>query len=104
VSEELFRYSTESMTWTKLDTAAGVTGTGPSARGGHSMTSVMEKRAARAGSSSIGINIYLFGGQTGSGERITEVGWWREEVGVGGARCVAGAYPRGPLVLTVCHV
>ena len=82
------------MTWTKLDTAAGVTGTGPSARFGHSMTSA-------------GIDIYLFGGQTGwdvSGERITEVGWWREEVGVGGARCVAGAYPRGPLVLTVCHV
>ena len=49
------------MTWTKLDTAAGVTGTGPSARFGHSMTSV-------------GINIYLFGGQTNSGERITEVG------------------------------
>ena len=88
MSEELFRYSTESMTWTKLDTAAGVTGTGPSARAGHSMTSV-------------GINIYLFGGHTISGERITEVGWWREEVGVGGARCVAGAYPRGPLFLTV---
>ena len=79
MSEELFRYSTESMTWTKLDTAAGVTGTGPSARAGHSMTSV-------------GIDIYLFGGQTGSGERITEVGWCREEVGVGGARCVAGAW------------
>ena len=67
MSEELFRYSTESMTWTKLDTAAGETGTGPSARGGHSMTSV-------------GIDIYLFGGFTDSGERILETG---EEVGLG---------------------
>ena len=61
-SEELFRFSVETLTWTKLDTAAGVTGTGPSARSGHSMASV-------------GSDIYVFGGYIGDGgERMMEVG------------------------------
>ena len=61
-SEELFRFSVETLTWTKLDTAAGVTGTGPSARSGHSMASV-------------GSDIYVFGGSGGDrGERMMEVG------------------------------
>ena len=59
-SQELFRFSVETLTWTKLDTAAGVTGTGPSARYMHSMASV-------------GSDIYVFGGFTGSGERMMEV-------------------------------
>ena len=48
------------MSWTKLDTAAGVTGTGPSARYGHTMTSVET-------------DIYLFGGEKDDGERKTKV-------------------------------
>jgi N-acetylneuraminic acid mutarotase len=48
-SDELFKYSTATMTWTKLDTIAGVTGTPPSARSGHSMTTVGE-------------DFYVFGG------------------------------------------
>ena len=67
-SEELFRFSVETLTWTKLDTEAGVTGTGPSARYGHSMASV-------------GTDIYVFGGDTDGGERMMEVGW-----GGGGGR------------------
>ena len=61
-SQELFRFSVETLTWTKLDTAAGVTGTGPSARSGHSMASV-------------GSDIYVFGGSrdTDGGERMMEV-------------------------------
>ena len=58
-SEELFRFSVETLTWTKLDTAAGVTGTGPRARS-HSMASV-------------GSDIYVFGGDTDGGERMMEV-------------------------------
>ena len=61
LSEELFRFSVETLTWTKLDTAAGVTGTGPSARSEHSMASV-------------GSDIYVFGGDTDEGERMMEVG------------------------------
>ena len=62
LSEELFRFSVETLTWTKLDTAAGVTGTGPSARWGHSMASV-------------GSDIYVFGGWLANGgERMMEVG------------------------------
>ena len=62
LSEELFRFSVETLTWTKLDTAAGVTGTGPSARSGHSMASV-------------GSDIYVFGGsEIDGGERMMEVG------------------------------
>ena len=63
LSEELFRFSVETLTWTKLDTAAGVTGTGPSARYMHSMASV-------------GSDIYVFGGlrDTDGGERMMEVG------------------------------
>ena len=61
-SEELFRFSVETLTWTKLDTAAGVTGTGPSARSRHSMASV-------------GSDIYVFGGfGIDGGERMMEVG------------------------------
>jgi hypothetical protein len=45
----LFKFSTVSMEWTKLDTAAGVEGTGPSARHGHAM-------------SAVGTDLYLFGG------------------------------------------
>ena len=63
-SEELFRFSVETLTWTKLDTAAGVTGTGPSARSGHSMASV-------------GSDIYVFGGSGNGGERMMEVGGGR---------------------------
>ena len=59
--QELFRFSVETLTWTKLDTAAGVTGTGPSARSGHSMASV-------------GSDIYVFGGLGNGGERMMEVG------------------------------
>ena len=50
-SDDLFKYSTVSMTWTKLVTDAGVTGT-PSARDGHSMATV-------------GQDIYMFGGYDG---------------------------------------
>ena len=63
-SEELFRFSVETLTWTKLDTAAGVTGTGPSARYGHSMASV-------------GSDIYVFGGEPREGERMMGVGGGR---------------------------
>ena len=58
-SEELFRFSVETLTWTKLDTAAGVTGTGPSAWYGHSMASV-------------GSDIYVFGESGNGGERMME--------------------------------
>ena len=60
-SEELFRFSVETLTWTKLDTEAGVTGTGPSAREDHSMALV-------------GSDIYVFGGMLEEGERMMEVG------------------------------
>ena len=50
-SDELFKYSTATMTWTQLDAEAGVTGTAPSARSGHSMTTVGE-------------DLYVFGGDT----------------------------------------
>ena len=63
LSQELFRFSVETLTWTKLDTAAGVTGTGPSAREDHSMALV-------------GSDVYIdvFGGRKGySGERLMEV-------------------------------
>ena len=53
-SDELLKYSTATMTWTQLDAEAGVTGTAPSARGSHSMTTVGE-------------DLYVFGGYT-SGE------------------------------------
>jgi hypothetical protein len=52
LSEELFKFSIVSMEWTNLDAAAGVKGTGPSARGGHAM-------------SAVGTDLYLFGGATG---------------------------------------
>jgi hypothetical protein len=48
-SAELFQYSTSSKEWTKLDAAAGVTGTGPNGRQYVSMGTV-EK------------DIFLFGG------------------------------------------
>ena len=50
---ELFNYSTISKGWTKLDAAAGVTGTGPSARWFHAMTTVDQ-------------DIFVFGGATNS--------------------------------------
>ena len=53
-SDELFKYSTATMTWMQLDAAAGVRGTAPSARIRHSMTTVGE-------------DLYVFGGYT-SGE------------------------------------
>jgi len=53
-SGELFRYSTISMEWARLDAAAGVTGTWPSARLSHALAAV-------------GTDIYLFGGMTDSG-------------------------------------
>jgi hypothetical protein len=60
-SQELFKFSTETLAWTKLETGANVTGTGPSARYGHTMTSV-------------GHNIYIFGGQqTDDGESKTKL-------------------------------
>ena len=61
ISAELFRFSVETLTWTKLGTAAGVRGTGPSARYLHSMASV-------------GSDIYVFGGYTGGGESMMEGG------------------------------
>ena len=51
-SDELFKYSTATMTWTRLDAEAGVTGTAPSGRFGHSMTTVGE-------------DLYVFGGDSG---------------------------------------
>jgi hypothetical protein len=54
-SNELFKYSTTTMTWTKLDTGAGVMGTPPSARSEHSMTTV-------------GDDLYVFGGEAGGVE------------------------------------
>ena len=62
LSQELYKYSVEgdAMAWKKLDMSAGVTGTGPSARYGHTMTSVET-------------DIYIFGGQTNSGESKTRL-------------------------------
>ena len=54
-SDELFKYSTATMTWTRLDAEAGVTGTAPSARAYHSMTTVGE-------------DLYVFGGRWTDGE------------------------------------
>ena len=54
IVDELFKYSTATMTWKLLDAGAGVTGTVPSARYVHSMTTVGE-------------DLYVFGGET-SGE------------------------------------
>ena len=48
-SDELFKYSTASMTWTKLDADGGVTGMPPRPRSGHKMATVGE-------------DIYVFGG------------------------------------------
>jgi hypothetical protein len=53
LSAELFKFSIVSMEWTNLDAAAGVKGTGPSARSGHAM-------------SAVGTDLYLFGGATGT--------------------------------------
>lgn len=51
-SDDLFRFSSANLTWTKLDENAGVKGTVPSARYGHTMTAV-------------GDNLYLLGGSAG---------------------------------------
>ena len=51
----MFKFSTVTMEWTNLDAAAGVKGTGPSARGGHTM-------------SAVGTDLYLFGGYRISGK------------------------------------
>ena len=51
-SDELFKYSTTSRNWTKLDADTDVTGTPPSPRSGHSMTTV-------------GQDVYVFGGMLG---------------------------------------
>jgi len=53
--DDLFKYSTATMTWTQLDSGAGVTGTGPSARSEHTMTAA-------------GQDLYVFGGLCVSGE------------------------------------
>ena len=53
VSDELFKYSTASMMWMKLEAAASVTGTSPSPTSGHSMTT-------------LGQHIYIFGGRSPS--------------------------------------
>jgi cysteine-rich repeat protein len=53
LSADFFNYSTSSKAWTKLDAAAGVTGTGPSARWFHAMTTVDQ-------------DIFVFGGATNS--------------------------------------
>jgi hypothetical protein len=71
-SQELFKFSTETLTWTNLAFAMG----GPSARYGHAMTVV-------------GTDIYLFGGITNGGESKTELelevatwlGVWLRHVG-----------------------
>jgi hypothetical protein len=62
LSEELFKFSIVSMEWTNLDAAAGVKGTGPSARGGHAM-------------SAVGTDLYLFGGATGVSSYWVTVYW-----------------------------
>ena len=66
ISHELFKFSIETMAWTKLDMEEGVTGTGPSARVEHSTTSV-------------GNDIYLFGGYPEEGERKIKPEGGREE-------------------------
>ena len=53
LSADFFNYSTSSKAWTKLDAAAGVTGTGPIARWFHAMTTVDQ-------------DIFVFGGATNS--------------------------------------
>ena len=63
-----FKFSIVSMEWTNLDAAAGVKGTGPSLRSGHTM-------------SAVGTDIYLFGGDliSGKGGRRCQGegrGWW----------------------------
>ena len=67
LSAELFKFSIVSMEWTNLDAAAGVKGTGPSARAGHAM-------------SAVGTDLYLFGGYriSGKGGRRWrgEGRWW----------------------------
>jgi hypothetical protein len=63
-SAELFKFSTVSMEWTNLDAAAGVKGTGPSARSRHAM-------------SAVGTDLYLFGGATGVSSYWVTVYWGR---------------------------
>jgi hypothetical protein len=53
-----FKFSIVSMEWTNLDAAAGIKGTGPSARGGHAM-------------STVGTDLYLFGGDRIAGGQGT---------------------------------
>ncbi len=52
----MFKFSTVSMEWTKLDAAAGVKGTEPSARSEQTM-------------SAVGTDLYLFRGQSASGKK-----------------------------------
>ena len=54
-SAELFKFSTDSMEWTDLSAEGVMKGTMPSARCGHAMTTV-------------GKDIYLFGGEIATGE------------------------------------
>ena len=81
-SKEFFKFSVEAMAWSELGTAVGVTGTGPSARYAYSMTSV-------------GSDIYLFGGHTAGEKREAEGECRMVEVKDGGARCVSGAWRLG---------
>jgi hypothetical protein len=53
-SNELFRFSTTDLKWEQLD-ATSVSGSPPSAQTGHGMVSV-------------GSDLYVFGGSTGTGE------------------------------------
>ena len=53
--DELWKYSTATMTWTQLDAGAGVMGTAPSPRYGPGMAAVGE-------------DLYVFGGEDISGE------------------------------------
>jgi len=71
------------MTWTQLDAVAGVTGTPPSARHGHSMTAA-------------GADIYLFGGEDqGRGT----IGGWDGGGALGGIISGVGSSWVGQVVL-----
>ena len=79
--DELFKYSTATMTWTQLDAAAGVTGTAPSARYEHSMTTVGE-------------DLYVFGGYGGEAGGVEgRIGCVRHQSAGGTGRCWAGRSP-----------
>jgi hypothetical protein len=62
-SAEFFKFSIVSMEWTNLDAAAGVKGTGPSARSGHTM-------------SAVGTDLYLFGGDRDIDFSGKGGSWW----------------------------